>query len=109
MLRRELVVYLARNWAWLLPKISTHLKFLYGTEGSSQGPFSYLSYLHALLLPSFYGDKICLEVLSLMWALKITTVMMPNLTEVRTRHNQPLHEIDMVLILQKRHYSSVCK
>lgn len=111
MLRREVVMYLVNDWEWAFPRVRSLLRSNYGdpTEGGSQGPFSYTSYLRALLNDDFYGDSIVLFTISWMWGARITSVLLPNLSESRIRHDKDLGEVDIVVLLSGEHYSAVGK
>ena len=107
MLRRMVVQYLAVNWQWAYPIVKRFICKLYGN--SELGPFSYISYLEALLDPGFYGDLIVLYTISWMWGGRITVLMLPTCSESRIRHNQEIQNVEIVLLLCGEHYSSVCK
>ena len=69
------------------------------------GPFSFATYLHALLNPSFWGDEICLVGISMMWQVKITVLNADTLHTIRIRHTNILHRADMVLVhCEGNHY-----
>ena len=69
------------------------------------GPFSFATYLHALLNPGFWGDEICLVGISMMWQVGITVLDADTLHTIRIRHNNILHRADMVLVhCQQQHY-----
>ena len=40
-------------------------------DHNSPGPFSYLGYMKALLQGGFWGDKLCLALISMMWQISI--------------------------------------
>ena len=69
------------------------------------GPFSFATYLHALLNPRFWGDEICLVGISMMWQVKITVLNADTLHTIRIRHTNILHRADMVLVhCEGNHY-----
>ena len=43
-------------------------------DHNTPGPFSYLGYMQALLEDGFWGDKLCLALISMMWQISITVV-----------------------------------
>ena len=38
------------------------------------GPFSVVTYLENLMRPGFYGEEICLLIISMMWKIRITII-----------------------------------
>ena len=68
------------------------------------GPFSFATYLHALLNPGFWGDEICLVGISMMWQVGIIVLDADTLHTIRIRHNI-LCRADMALVhCQQQHY-----
>lgn len=71
----------------------------------SPGPFSFVSYLRALLDPSFWGDEMCLVGVSMMWQIGITVLDADALHAIHVGHNNVLRRADMVLVhCQMHHY-----
>ena len=68
--RCELVVFCARNAGILWKQHSQMLRDEYAADhtGENPGPFSIRSYLLYLLEPDTWGDSICLDMISRMWA-----------------------------------------
>ena len=85
------------------------------TEGQIQdyqvpGPFSFVSYLRHILEPSTWGDQGLLTILSMMWQVTITILNAEDLSQVKIRHERPLREADLVVVLAQRcHYLGTCK
>lgn len=112
MLRREVVSFVLAHADSLFPLLKKFLTNMYGVEdptGEVPGPFSVCSYLSFLLEDGSWGDTLVLNLLSRMWGARITVILAPNMSEERIRHDQPLAEADIVLIMSGRHYSSTCE
>ena len=60
------------------------------------GPFSFATYLRALLDPEFWGDEMCLVGISIMWQVGITVLDIETLHTIRVCHNNVLHKADIV-------------
>ena len=61
------------------------------------GPFSFLGYLRALLEPNFWGDELCLCLLSMAFQIGITVVNAEGFTCIRFRHKQTIPNSDVIL------------
>ena len=74
------------------------------------GPFSFLGYLRSLLEPNFWGDKLCLCLLSMAFQNGITVVNAEGFTHIRFRHKQDIPNSDVILCHCKgQHYVPTCK
>ena len=74
------------------------------------GPFSFLGYLRALLEPNFWGDELCLCLLSMAFQIGITVVNAEGFTHIRFRHKQTIPNSDVILCHCKgQHYVPACK
>ena len=74
------------------------------------GPFSFLGYLKALLEPDFWGDELCLCLLSMAFQIGITVINAERFTCIRLRHKQTIPSSNVVLCHCKgQHYVHACK
>ena len=74
------------------------------------GPFSFYSYLSALMDDTFWGDGICLTLMSMMWQIGITVVGAEDKTQTRIRHSHALDDTHCVLVFAGgSHYLGACK
>ena len=74
------------------------------------GPFSFHSYLSALLSPEMWGDEQVLCLCSMMWQIGLTVVSAETFTQIRFRHRSSLERADRVLVMcQGQHYVPACK
>ena len=102
--RRQLVVMLAN-----------HKEFFFFTDQEVQdhncpGPFSFHSYLSALLNPKMWGDEQVLCLCSMMWQIGLTVVSAETFTQIRFRHRSSLEKADGVLVMcLGQHYVPACK
>ena len=85
------------------------------TEGQIQdyqvpGPFSFVTYLKHILEPTTWGDQGLLTILSMMWQVTITILNAEDLSQIKIRHERPLSEVHLVVVLAQRcHYLGTCK
>ena len=107
MLRRQLAHFAAHAVEYVFPIIKEDLLYSYGAPGDDIGPFSFVTYLEYLCKPGSYADTATLKLVALLFGVKITVILMPNVTERRILHSRPLSEADIVLILYGQHYSSI--
>ena len=63
------------------------------------GPFSYHTYLTALLEPTMWGDEQVLCLCSMMWQIGLTVVSAEKFTQVKFRHKAALPKVDAVLVM----------
>ena len=127
-LRRQLVVLLADHKKFFFKLLKEHIKGTYGfprqdedeyqeryREGiltdqevhdhNCPGPFSYHSYLAALLEPNMWGDEQVLCLCSMMWQHGITVVSVDEVTHVRFWHKATLSKADVMLVMcSGQHY-----
>ena len=74
------------------------------------GPFSFHSYLSALLNPKMWGDEQVLCLCSMMWQIGLTVVSAETFTQIRFRHRSSLEKADGVLVMcLGQHYVPACK
>ena len=62
------------------------------------GPFSIHGYLSQLLKPDFYGDKLCLLIISMMWKVRITILHAETLRAIKVRHMNVALKADFILV-----------
>ena len=132
-LRRQLVVTLANHKEFFFNLLKEHIRGTYGfprlsdeeyqqkyDEGlltdqevqdhNCPGPFSFHSYLSALLNPEMWGDEQVLCLCSMMWQIGLTVVSADTFTQIRFRHRSSLERADGVLVMcQSQHYVPACK
>lgn len=107
--RRALAVFCARNVEFFWKQYSLKLKQKYGKShtGVHGGPYSVRSYLYDIMNSSFWGDSICIDMISRMWGLRITVVEHESEqhgVEWRHRHKLPMKDVDIVLLLHGDKY-----
>ena len=74
-------------------------------EYEEPGPFSIASYLEALLKPSFYGEELCLRIISMLFKIRISVLDGDSLLAIKVRHTNVALKEDLVLVHVKRcHY-----
>ena len=79
-------------------------------EFSEPGPFSITSYCEALLKSDFYGEELCLRLLSMLFKVCITVLDGDSLVEIRVRHQNSALNTDIILIHSSRcHYITMGK
>ena len=132
-LRRQLVVTLANHKEFFFNLLKEHIRGTYGfprlseeeyqqkyddglltdqevQEHNCPGPFSFHSYLSALLDPEMWGDEQVLCLCSMMWQIGLTVVSAETFTQIRFRHRSSLEKADGVLVMcQGQHYVQACK
>ena len=67
-------------------------------DHNTPGPFSYLGYMQALLEEGFWGDKLCLALISMMWQILITVVKGETFHQIKFRHSKSLKNTNLVLM-----------
>ena len=105
-LRRQIACFMLEEHKLLYPLLKADIGVGYGVEGDDLGPFSYLQFCKKVSTLGFWGDQIVLKVLSIMWGVRVTVLLLPLCTEIRIRHRQPMAQADIVLVLSGCHYSS---
>ena len=68
------------------------------TEFNEPGPFSLVSYLEALLGLSFYGEEVCIILISMMWQVRMTVVDAVSFIPTKFRYNNSLDKTDIILV-----------
>ena len=72
------------------------------------GPFSVYGYLDQLLRPGFYGDELCLMIISMIWKVRITILHAETLTAIKVRHMNVALKADFILVhCSGSHYISL--
>ena len=132
-LRRQLVITLCNHKDFFYPIMVESIKGTYGfprmpedeyqrlydqdmlTDQQIQdhnclGPTSFLGYLKALLEPDFWGDELCLCLLSMAFQIGITVINAEGFTHIRFRHKQTIPNSNVILCHCKgQHYVPACK
>ena len=67
-------------------------------DHNTPGPFSYLGYMKALFQEGFWGDKLCLALISMMWQFSITVLKGETFHQIKFRHSEVLKGTDLVLV-----------
>ena len=67
-------------------------------EYKEPGPFSITSYCEALLKPDFYGEELCLMLLSMLFKVRITVLDGDSLIGIRVRHQNAALNADIILV-----------
>ena len=79
-------------------------------EFNEPGPFSITSYCEALLKSDFYGEELCLRLLSMLFKVRITVLDGDSLIGKRVRHQNSALNTDIILIHVSRcHYIAMGK
>ena len=65
---------------------------------SEPGPFSVYGYLQNLLKPSFYGDELCLLIITMIWKVRITVLHAETLVAIKFRHMNVSMKADIILV-----------
>ena len=69
------------------------------------GPFSIVSYCEALLKSDFYGEELCLRLLSMMFKVRIMVLDGDSLVGIRVRHQNAALKADVILVhISRCHY-----
>ena len=120
-LKRQLVMMMANHHAFLFPILKASIATTYGFPRMSEddylckyedgtltqnevddhntpGPFSYLGYMQALLKEGFWGDELCLALISMMWQISITVVKGKTFHQIKFRLSESLKNTDLVLV-----------
>ena len=127
-LRHQLVVLQANHREFFFPLLKEHLKGTYGfprqdeaeyqaryhagvftnqevQDHNCPGPFSYHSYIIALLNPNMWGDEQFLCLCSMMWQIGLTMVSAEEFTQIRFCYCSTLEKADGVLVMcLEQHY-----
>ena len=120
-LKCQLAMMMANHHAFLFPILKASIATTYGFPRMSEdgylhkyhegiltqneaddhntpGPFSYLGYMQALLEEGFWGDELCLALISMMWQISITVVKGESFHQIKFRHSETLKDTDLVLV-----------
>ena len=74
------------------------------------GPFSLVTYLQALLEPTFWGDHGVVCMVSMMWQVSLTVLTAETLKLHKVRHDRLLEKTDLLLIRAgHNHYLGACE
>ena len=131
--RRELVIMLANHKEFFFNLLKEHIRGTYGFPRQDEeeyqqryrdgfltdqevhdhncpGPFSFHSYLMALLSPNMWGDEQVLCLCSMLWQIGLTVVSAEKFTQIKFRHKSMLERTDGVLVMcLGQHYIPACK
>ena len=132
-LRHQIVYFITQNHGFCLTVLKTLILAEYGQTRLSQedfvrkmmnntiteeeeekqkkpGPFSLVTYLQALLEPTFWGDHGVVCMVSMMWQVPLTLLTAETLKLHKVRHDRPLEKTDLLLIRAgHNHYLGACK
>ena len=132
-LKRQLVMMMANHHAFLFPLLKANLTTTYGfprmpqeehqqkydagtltqdevDDHNTPGPFSYFGYMKALLQEGFWGDELCLALVSMMWQVGITVVKGETFNQIKFRHSNLLKDADLTFVhCQGQHYVPASK
>ena len=132
-LRRMIICFIVDNFQLLWPMLHFAIKGNYGhlrpttdqfrekerlgtltdrerEEYFEPGPFSVVTYLEQLMRPGFYGEEICLLIISMMWKIRITIINGQTLKPIKIRHRNPAMKANMALVhCNNAHYIPLCK
>ena len=132
-LRRQLVIMLANHKEFFFNLLKEHIRGTYGFPRQDEeeyqqryrdgvltdqevhdhncpGPFSFHSYLMALLSPNMWGDEQVLCLCSMLWQIGLTVVSAEKFTQIKFRHKSMLEKTDGVLVMcLSQHYIPTCK
>ena len=74
-------------------------------EYEEPGPFSIITYMENLLRPSFYGEEICLRLLSMIFQVRLTILDSTSFIAIKIRHeNRPLNADVILVHVDRWHY-----
>ena len=120
-LKRQLIMMMANHHTFLFSILKASIATTYGFPRMSEdeyqkkfkdgtltqieadnhntpGPFSYLGYMQALLEDGFWGDELCLALISMMWQISITVIKGETFHQIKFRHSESLKNTDLVLV-----------
>ena len=79
-------------------------------EYNEPGPSSIVTYCEALLKPNFYGEELCLRLLSMLFKVRITVLDGDSLIGIEVRHQNTALNADAILVHVSRcHYITLGK
>ena len=132
-LKRQLVMMMANHQDFLFPILKARIATTYGfpqmpqeeyqwkydkgtltqqeaDDHLSPGPFSYMSCMKSLLEKGFWGDELCLTLISMMWQISITVLRTEDFHQIKFKHSEKLKDADLVLVhCQGHHYIPASK
>ena len=134
-LRNQLVLFVVKNHKYFYDLLKLDILIEYGQKRISKkeferrevseddplteeereayhkpGPFSFYSYLAAVLDSGFWGDTITINIISRMWQVAITVLGAEKLSLTKIRHRRDLDNTHFILILAGgSHYLGACK
>ena len=120
-LKRQLAMMMANHHTFLFPILKASIATTYGFPRMSEedylqkyndgtltqneaddhntpGPSSYLGYMQALLKEGFWGDELCLALISMMWQISITVLKEETFHQIKFRHSEILKDTNLVLV-----------
>ena len=120
-LKRQLAMMMANHHAFLFPILKASIATTYGFPRMSEddylrkyndgtltqneaddhntpGPFPYVGYMQALLNEGFWGDELCIALISMMWKISITVVKGESFHQIKFRHSETLKDTNLVLV-----------
>ena len=120
-LKCQLIMMLANHHTFLFPIFKASIAATYGfprlpgeeylqkyndgtltqeeaDDHNTPGPFSHLRYMKALPTDSFWGDELCLALISMMWQISITVLKGETVHQIKFRHIKLLENADSVLV-----------
>ena len=120
-LKRQLIMMMANHHAFLFPILKASIATTYGFPRMSEDdyqkkyqdgtltqieaddhntpdPCLYLGYMQTLLEDGFWGDELCLALISMMWQISITVVKGETFHQIKFRHSESLKNTDLVLV-----------
>ena len=72
------------------------------------GPYSVYGYLDQLLKPGFYGNELCLLVVSMIWRVRITILHAETFGAIKVRHMNQVLKADFIPVYSGgSHYISL--
>ena len=132
-LRRQIVIMLANHKEFFFNLLKEHIRGTYGfprmdeeeyqqryrdgaltdqevPDHNCPGPFSFHSYLKALLSSTMWGDEQVLCLCSMLCQIRLTMVSAEEFTQIKLRHKSALERADGVLVMcLGQHYIPACK
>ena len=70
-------------------------------DHNTPGPFSYFGYMKALLQAGFWGNELCLALISMMWQISITVLKGETFHQIKFRCSEVLKDTNLVRRSQK--------
>ena len=73
-------------------------------EFEEPGPFSVVTYMENLLRPSFYGEEICLRLISMIFQVRLSILDSSSFVAIKIRHENRSLNADIILVHVDRHH-----